>query len=151
LLKHLGDLRRNAITMHIPVTPQMTQEALAVGKRQRLPDALSLLTHRVQHHLPGKPLLCRAPDIARTCRSRWRSVPWRYSPGHCAAALLTFPRDNRPWREKAVIGPRWPSRDSVAMQSAIVSPVPITATRASGAIAVRLSARHGLAISAGWS
>jgi hypothetical protein len=70
LLKHLGDLRRNAITMHIPVTPQMTQEALTVGKRQTLPDALSLLTHRVQHHLPGKPLLCRAGTSARTCRSR---------------------------------------------------------------------------------
>ena len=63
LLNHLGDLRRNAITMHIPVTPQMTQEALTVGKRQGLPDALSLLTYRVQHHLPGKPLLCRAEHI----------------------------------------------------------------------------------------
>ena len=49
--------------MHIPVTPQMTQEALTVGKRQGLPDALSLLTYRVQHHLPGLSLLRRALDI----------------------------------------------------------------------------------------
>ena len=41
----------------------MTQEALAIGDRQPLPDALSLITYRVHHHLPGQPLLLRASDI----------------------------------------------------------------------------------------
>ena len=41
----------------------MTQETLAIGQRQPLPDALPLITHRVQHHLPGLSLLRRALDI----------------------------------------------------------------------------------------
>ncbi len=85
--------------MHIPVAPQMTLETLAVGKRQRLPDALTLMTHRIQHHLPEAPvprhrlISCNLPQLAgAACRGDTRRPLRR--------RVMTFPRDNRPWRER---------------------------------------------------
>ena len=68
----------------------MTQEALTIGHRQRLPDLLPLITHRVQHHLPGLPPLCGAVDIPADLPQplAQRSVGILAFPGVSAAAQV---------------------------------------------------------------
>ena len=51
------DGRRHAMPMHVPPRPQMAQEALSIGERQRLPDLLrerpqARRSRRARHRLP---------------------------------------------------------------------------------------------------
>ncbi len=129
---------------------QMAQKTLAIGDAERLPDPLPLLTNRIQHHLPAQALLRRIRDVeADLAQALAQAALLIVAEAGVAPAPLRLPRDSRPWREKATILPRWPSRSSVATVSAMVNPVPITATRACGAMASSAPGCHGLAISAG--
>ena len=47
------DGRRHAMPMHVPPRPQMAQEALSIGVRQRLPDLLREWPQAVDHAAPG--------------------------------------------------------------------------------------------------
>lgn len=128
---------------------QMTQKTLAIGDAERLPDPLPLLTNRIQHHLPAQALLRRIRDVEADLTQALTQTALLIVAVPVVPAPLRLPRDSRPWREKATILPRWPSRSSVATVSAMVNPVPITATRACGAMASSAPGCHGLAISAG--
>src|ERR1035441_4225238 len=47
--KQGADLRRDAMTMHIPVRPQVTKKSLLVRTRKRAPNVLRERTKRVDH------------------------------------------------------------------------------------------------------
>ena len=67
------DGRRHAMPMHVPPRPQMAQEALSIGVRQRLPDLLrdrpQAVDHR-PHQVARLGHVCSRTDIASTRADR---------------------------------------------------------------------------------
>ncbi len=125
---------------------QMAQKTLAIGDAERLPDPCPA-DEPHQHHLPAQALLRRIRDVEADLAQALAQAALLIVAGRLPRAAR-LPRDSRPWREATIL-PRWPSRSSVATVSAMVNPVPITATRACGAMASSAHGCHGLAISAG--
>jgi hypothetical protein len=64
-------------------------------------------------------------------------------------SVAAWPRESRPWRETAAIGPRCPRASSPATWSAMVRPVPMISTRSSGPMPSSASGAQGSATSRG--
>ena len=92
------DLRRDTVTMDVPVAAQMTQQSPPLRHVEATPELCAVGTHVVDHRLPGNPNLGTARDPGtnlpqqrnRRCRGGIVAKPaWRVAIGCMPARELT--------------------------------------------------------------
>jgi hypothetical protein len=70
------NLRRHAVTVHIPPGAHVTQKSLTIAGTQPAPDILCDRTQRIYHRLPGGPGLRRRSNLAPDPTREGGKVLW---------------------------------------------------------------------------